>query len=215
MFSKPIINLRGFTLIELMITLAVATVLLSTALPNFVQAINNNRLATNTNDFIASLNLARSESIKRGFNVVVARTGANWEDGWQVFVDVDTSPAADANVFNDNGNTTPCEAGEDCVLKVYSALPNSFTLRADDDSSFANFITYSSTGRSNSGGSFGMCDNSDNSGVPKPNKARLIAVNMTGRVSLGSDANNDGIPNTDLVATAASNMTSCTNPPNG
>lgn len=207
MFSKPMINLRGFTLIELMITLAVATVLLSTALPNFVQAINNNRLATNTNDFIASLNLARSEAIKRGVNVVVARTGTNWEDGWQVFVDVDTSTAARTNVFNDNGDTTLCEAGEDCVLKVYGALPSGLTLR--DNGNFAAFITFSSTGRSNSGGYFGICDGS---GAPKPNKARLIAVNMTGRVSLGSDANNDGIPNTDLVATSASNMTSCAAP---
>lgn len=213
MFSKPMINLRGFTLIELMITLAVAGVVLSTALPNFIQAINNNRLATNTNDFIASLNLARSEAIKRGVNVVVAKTGANWENGWQVFVDVDTSTAAKTNVFNDNGNATPCEAGEDCMLKIYASLPSDLTLR--DDGSFASYITYSSTGRSNSGGYFGVCDDSTGSGVPKPNKARLIAVNMTGRVSLGSDPNKDGIPNTDLVATSASNMTSCTKPPNG
>ncbi|MFA5983504.1 MAG: GspH/FimT family pseudopilin [Methylococcaceae bacterium] len=210
MSNKPIFYLRGFTLIELMITLAIATVLLSTALPSFIQSVGSNRLATNTNEFIAALNLARSESINRGTSVVVAKSGANWEAGWQVFVDVDTTPASDANTFNDDGDANLCEAGEDCVLKVYGALSTNTTLRGD--SNLATFVAYNGSGNSNLSGKFVVCDNSDGSNVPRANKSRLIVVSATGRVSLGVDSNNDGIPNTDAVATAASNITSCTTP---
>ena len=58
-------NVRGFTLIELMITLAVAAILITAALPSFNEFIKNNRLTTQANNFIATLNLARSEAPAR------------------------------------------------------------------------------------------------------------------------------------------------------
>ncbi|HZP11008.1 MAG TPA: prepilin-type N-terminal cleavage/methylation domain-containing protein [Nevskiaceae bacterium] len=62
----------GFTLVELVITIAVAGVLLAMAVPSFTRTIVSNRLATTANGVIASLNAARLEAIRR--NAVVTAT---------------------------------------------------------------------------------------------------------------------------------------------
>lgn len=68
----------GFTMIELMITVSVASVLLAVAIPSFNQMIVSSRLTSQSNEMVAALNLARSEAIKRNANVTVCRsaTGA-------------------------------------------------------------------------------------------------------------------------------------------
>jgi len=89
----------GFTLVELMITIAIIGVLAAIASPGFFQFVQSQRATSAANDFVASLNLARNEAIKRGIPVAVcasndpqAATPAcsgndNWEDGWIVFTD--------------------------------------------------------------------------------------------------------------------------------
>ncbi|MCK9604947.1 MAG: GspH/FimT family pseudopilin [Methylomonas sp.] len=167
----------GFTLIELMVTVAIAAILLGVAVPNFSSAIVRSRLTANTNEFITSLNLARSEAIKRGQQVVVRKTGANWENGWQVFVDIDRSTGPKQNVL---------DVGTDIELRVYSALPANFTLRGNGN--FVNFIRYQPNGTSSQPGSFAMCNNGSTTG------AKLIIVNSVGRIRMASDADDDGIP---------------------
>ena len=60
---------RGFTLIELMVTLAVAAILLAVGVPGLRNILLSNRLATTANDVVVALNLARSEAIKRNTRV--------------------------------------------------------------------------------------------------------------------------------------------------
>ena len=62
---------RGFTLVELIVTLGVAAILLGVAVPSMRDLIHNNRLAAATNLFVSSLNIARSEAIKQGRNATV------------------------------------------------------------------------------------------------------------------------------------------------
>ena len=84
----------GFTLIELLITIAIAAVLLTLAAPSFVDTIRRNRIATQANEILSALNLARSEAVKRSRDVTVcprqstsstACGGAgDWANGWVV-----------------------------------------------------------------------------------------------------------------------------------
>ena len=60
------LNASGFTLIELLVTVAVIAIVLTIGVPSFQQVIMTNRMATQANDLLGSMNLARSEAVKRG-----------------------------------------------------------------------------------------------------------------------------------------------------
>ena len=88
-------RVHGFTLVELMITLLLAAIILSLGVPGFRDIVLNNRAATQSNELVTALNLARSEAVKRGARVSLCPStdqasctgGTQWEDGWIVFLD--------------------------------------------------------------------------------------------------------------------------------
>lgn len=73
---------RGFTLVELMVTIAVAAILITIAVPGFQALVQNNRATTLANQLTTAINLARSEAIRRG--EIVSVCTVDWEDGWWV-----------------------------------------------------------------------------------------------------------------------------------
>ncbi len=85
-------RIGGFTLFELMVTLAVAALILSLGVPGFRNFIQNNRATTHTNDLVTALNLGRSEATRRGASVLLCSSsdgatcsGSNdWSSGWIV-----------------------------------------------------------------------------------------------------------------------------------
>ncbi|WP_267897413.1 GspH/FimT family pseudopilin [Dyella solisilvae] len=68
---------RGFTMAELMITVAVAATLTAMAVPAFSNMINANRLTTAANAMIGALNTARMEAIKRNGSVQFCSNSAS------------------------------------------------------------------------------------------------------------------------------------------
>lgn len=87
---------KGFTLIELMVTIAVAAILMMVGVPSFVAFHRNSQLTSAANSFIAALNAARGEAMKRGRQaVVVPRADNDWATGWTVFVDTDNNRKLD------------------------------------------------------------------------------------------------------------------------
>ncbi|KAB2905234.1 MAG: prepilin-type N-terminal cleavage/methylation domain-containing protein [Burkholderiaceae bacterium] len=113
-------RIRGFTAIELMVTVAILAVLVALAAPSFAQLFEGWRVRQATEQLQSTLYYARSEAIKRGGRVVIqkvanntngcttATTNTAWDCGW--FVCEDT-----------NSNDT-CDAGEP-LLQRYDTPP--------------------------------------------------------------------------------------------
>ena len=79
----------GFTLVELLVTIAVVAVLLALAFPSFREITIRTNVTSVTNDLVGALNTARGEAVKRGMPVaVVSNSGSGtWTSGWQIEVD--------------------------------------------------------------------------------------------------------------------------------
>ncbi|GAA4648822.1 hypothetical protein GCM10023116_10950 [Kistimonas scapharcae] len=75
---------KGFTLIELMITLAIASILLGIGIPSFQGFMAENRVRTHSSALQHSLLYARSEAIKRNALISVAQINNDWSNGWAV-----------------------------------------------------------------------------------------------------------------------------------
>lgn len=127
-------NPRGFSLIELLVLMAIIAILATIAVPNFSATIKGDRDISQINTLLDGLTLARSEAIHNGNNVTIcpgnsnACSAANWANGWIVFYDtlppgattstirvfprlsgnntLTTAPAATTITFQSSGQTT-------------------------------------------------------------------------------------------------------------
>lgn len=104
----------GFTLIELIITVAIIAIIAATALPSFARVIASNRVASGVNEFIAAVNLARTEAIRRNRPAGVCASsdgvtcGANWNEGFLVYYMSDSTTQVPVRVgkFSSKDNLT-------------------------------------------------------------------------------------------------------------
>ncbi len=142
---------RGFTAIELLITIAIAAILVSLALPSMRVFVQNNRLRTEASEFFAAINLARTEA-KANAGVatlcvstnqstcVVAATG--WDKGWLAKIWVDA-----------NGNGA-VDAGEERILRARPAPDNGIVLSTAGGTK----LSFSASGAASGALTFSVCD---------------------------------------------------------
>ena len=88
---------KGFTLLELMVTIAIVAILAAIAFPSFQTTIRSNRVSSANNEVIGLVNLARSEAIRsgRGGGVCGSSDGSDcdgdWAEGMLAFSDPEGS----------------------------------------------------------------------------------------------------------------------------
>lgn len=166
--SGKLLEDAGFTLIELMLALAVAAVLMSVALPSMRDLQQRQRIVAAANELVAHINLARQHAVlKREVAVMCPSldgstcTGGNrWENGWIVFRDPDRNGAPD---------------GPGDVLRVGSGMENLLI-----DSAGRTRVRYIPTGAaSGTNLTIKLCD------TLMPDLARAVVVSNPGRPRVG------------------------------
>lgn len=173
---------NGFTIIELMLTVAVAAVVLALGVPSFVGSIRDNRLASQTNILLSAINFTRSEAVKLGnSNVTICGSSdsascnsTNWEAGWIIFRDANGNGAVD---------------GADIVLRIQEPLTGGNTLRPIGFS-VASHVTFNNRGTTPQQGTLKLCDSRGAS------KARGVVINISGQARTATD---DNVPNDNLI----------------
>lgn len=86
---------KGFTLVELMVTVAVVGVFAAVALPSMSGVIQSNRVQGATDDLLSQLQYARSEAVLRNQVVTVENTSStngDWSKGLRIFVSANRTP---------------------------------------------------------------------------------------------------------------------------
>lgn len=102
----------GYTLAEMLLTIAIGGVLTGLAITAFPNLLKNNHMVGDVNTLVGHINVARSEAIKRNLPTALCQTNdsqaasptcngsaADWNSGWLVFVDNDADQTFDAGEF--------------------------------------------------------------------------------------------------------------------
>jgi type IV fimbrial biogenesis protein FimT len=168
--------MRGFTLPELMLVLAVAAILLALAAPDLRDLVRRQQLKAAAADLFTAVDLARTQALARGTRVVLAprkatgdAAGADWRTGWIVYVDVD-----------EDGRRGPADLliAEHGPLAPGMAVATAFTGRAPPE-----YIAYNGAGRgcglaNSAAARWGTVSLFHGGGI------RRITINMLGRARL-------------------------------
>ena len=177
----------GFTLLELMVTISIASILLAIAMPSLSRFGLAAARAKGATELYAALNEARSEAVARNSPVTICQrdwyssdvfpqcaTGAGtWAQGWLVYQDTDgvfsgsePDSAADLiSAYDRIGETTPTRDGD--AFAILNTLESS------------SHLSFQSNGRTGQRVQFTLCENNR-----RLSDARLIDVALSGRVSL-------------------------------
>jgi len=170
---------------ELLIAMTIGAIIVVLGVPSFNGTLDNQRMTSATNEFVMSLNLAKSEAIKRVAYVSICRTNdgasctggaTSWDDGWIVFAN-----ATSANLDSIDA--------EDEVIRVYPPLRDDLTVTPTG--TIAGFISFRPSGTigtsaANIAGTLTTCDERG------ATNARGILLESSGQWHVSRDLAHDG-----------------------
>ncbi len=156
--------MKGFTVIELLVTLIIVAIITLIGAPSFMGAIKRERLTTEVNELISALATARSEAIKRNQHVIVQSTNDDWGAGWTLYVDMDRDKKI---------------SDGDLTLKIWEKLSDRHTLKSDLKESY---IDFSPSGGIGTIAHFTLCDENN------LNTAKSLKINYIGRARVEEKA---------------------------
>lgn len=178
--SSPI---AGFTLIEMMVTVAVLAIILAIGVPSLQGFIASSRLRSVTQDLYGALQTARIEAIRRNSRVTVckANTALNncsnsgsWSNGWIVFID--RTPG-----------TTPSVDSGDTLLQTQPPVNPAIAIVGNGGANGpATYVSYTADGASKQlngafqAGTIRICSTS--AALSNDNRARDLVINASGRI---------------------------------
>jgi type IV fimbrial biogenesis protein FimT len=146
----------GFTLVELLTTVAIVGISLGIGVPNLQNFLQDNHQLNAMNEFSSYVTYARNEAVVRNTTVTLCvanstktdcdTTGTNWANGYVVMAKGITSP-----------------------LKIHDKLPGKQTITG------GNSLVFSGNGLLNSAGSLNFCDS-------RSPTARSVTINMGSQV---------------------------------
>lgn len=169
----------GFTLIEMIVTLFIASLLLVMAAPNLKEFLQKNHMAAQVNLLLADLHRARSEAVKRRTQVTICRLGGSnslptcasgdgkgWEVGWLIYTDNDKNGVFDIH-------------GSDILLSIQQVKAKDLTIRGS--LGVTDRIRFSATGLGTvrDKGSIVFCDDRFKNISEDMKEARVIILDST------------------------------------
>ncbi len=172
----------GFTLLELLTTLGVATLLMTIAVPSFTTVSLNSKRASSTNELVSALHYARSSAIVSNARYTACTSGngtaceaVGWDQGWLAFAD------SNSNGVVDVGETVSrAGLGVDGLSVVSGEFPNFFVYRPNGRVMGAVVTTNS--------GNFTVCDKRG------AEHARVIIIDTSGRPRLSKTMSDGSAP---------------------
>jgi len=148
----PLIRRRnGFTLIDILVAVAIIAIVLVFGVPTLRNTVQQNQISTQANALVIALNYARSEAINRNLPVIVCAAaipssgtspstcsgGTTWNNGWIVFTDTNG---------NDYSNITGAPTQSDTVLRVHGALSGGTLVNLNTGATPPAYIRYLPSG---------------------------------------------------------------------
>ncbi|RAR54376.1 UNVERIFIED_CONTAM: type IV fimbrial biogenesis protein FimT [Acidovorax defluvii] len=164
----------GFTLIELMVTIALAAALMTISAPSFVQYQRNSELTSLTNSLLAAINAAKGEAMKTGRNAFVIPLGTGWNSGWVVYVDMNRD-----NTYTEGTDITVQK--QDAVKSYFNITGNSIAAGSTPYIKFDNTGYSTDTGAAPVALTLSIARN-DTPSANAAEESRRVVVARTGRV---------------------------------